>query len=114
MKCINTFLIVVLLLFSNISMGAGSGGKLISSVEVTDTFFTVYFYDARLISETCQEINKVVFWKSDYPNGYNSMLSVALASFASSKKVTMWFSGCKAGPWGATLPKAESIVITNL
>lgn len=99
--------------FSSIA-ATGSGAKTIDSVEVTDAFFTVYFSDGAATSDNCQQSDKVVFWKTDYPNGYSSMLSTALTAFSAGKKVTMWFNGCKIGPWNQTLPKADSIVITNL
>lgn len=91
-----------------------SGVMQIASVEVTEAFFTVYFANGPAKSDDCQQSDKVVFWRTDYPHGYSTMLSTALAAFSANKKVSMWLNSCKIGPWGPTLPKAESIVITHL
>lgn len=91
--------------------GTGSGTKSIDRVEVTDIFFTVYFSDGAAANDGCQQADRVVYWRADYPSGYGSMLVTALTAHSSGKKVTMWFDGCKTGPWGLTLPKAQSIVI---
>lgn len=90
-----------------------SGEFNILRVEVTDTFFTVYTASGPITNDNCEDGYKVVFWRTDYPNGYDSMLSVALAAHMGNKKVSMWLDGCKMGPWGKTLPKAGSVVITG-
>ena len=93
--------------FAPISVSAvGSGEFNILKVEVTDTFFTVYSRSGPVTNDNCEDGTKVVFWRADYPNGYDSMLSVALAAHMGNKKVTMWLNGCKSGPWGKTLPKS--------
>ena len=104
-------IIALLGAFSQNSAAVGSGDFNVLRVEVTDTFFTVYSASGAVTNDNCQDGTKVVFWRSDYPSGYDSMLSTALAAHMGGKKISMWFSGCKAGPWGSTLPKAESIVI---
>ena len=109
MKNIYALLLVAFLPF-NIH-AAGSGEKYILKVEVTDSFFTVYSENGAIGNEGCEDSAKVVFWREDFPNGYSSMLSVALSAHMAGKKVTMWLNGCKSGPWGKTLPKAGSIVV---
>ena len=88
-----------------------SGNVMISKIEVTDSFFTIYAAATPVVSDNCEDASKVVFWRTDYPNGYDSMLSVALAAHMANRKITMWLVGCKPGPWGKNLPKADSIVV---
>lgn len=114
MKLIQTLIFVGLLAVasgSNAAVGSGDFG--IAQVEVTDTFFTVYSSSGPIVHEKCQDANKVVFWRSDFPNGYETMLSTALAAYMGNKNVSMWLNGCKAGPWGLTLPKPITIVVKN-
>lgn len=92
--------------------GVYVGPVSISQIEVSDSFFTLYL-NAPIANEGCQEFDKVVLWKSDYPNNYNLLFSTALAAFSSDKKITMWVNGCKNGPWGATLPLPATVVITK-
>lgn len=92
--------------------GVSAGPLLISNIEVSDGFFTLYF-STSIANDGCQEADKVVFWKSDYPNNYNLIFSTALAAFSSDKKITMWVNGCKNGPWGKTLPLPFTVVITK-
>lgn len=89
----------------------GSGEFNILKVEVTETFFTVYSASGTVISDDCQDGSKIIFWRADYPKGYESMLSTALAAHMGKKKVSMWFNGCKMGAWNQMLPKPESIVV---
>lgn len=88
-----------------------SGNISIDRVEVTDAFFTIYSASGPVVNDNCEDSGKVVFWRADYPNGYDSLLSVALSAHMSDKKISMWLDGCKSGPWGKTLPKAGSIVV---
>lgn len=90
-----------------------SGPRSVARVEVSEAFFTVYFADAGGPNDGCQQTDKVVFWRADFSGSYKEFLSVALVAAAGNKKVSMWFNGCKLGPWGATLPKPESIVVIN-
>ncbi|WP_345880987.1 hypothetical protein [Shewanella algae] len=114
MKLLNKITAVGMLAFAPACFSAvGSGEFNILKVEVTETFFTVYSASGAITNDTCEDGSKVVFWRTDYPNGYDSMLSVALAAHMSNRKVTMWLDGCKPGPWGKTLPKAGSIVVTG-
>lgn len=108
--------IMALALLSPITALAGnySGLKTLRAVEVSDAWFTVHFADGNPVHPGCQQADKVVYWRSDFPNGYNTLLSTALAAYASGNKVSMWFGGCKAGPWGPTLPKAETLVIGTM
>ena len=94
-------------------MAASSGVRSILRVEVTDTFFTVYSANGDIGNEGCQDSAKVVFRRGDYPQGYDSMLSIALSAHLSNRHITMWLNGCKVGPWGKTLPKAGSIVVLS-
>jgi hypothetical protein len=95
---------------ANLAMAVGSGPKSIAKVETTDIFFTVYFSDGDIANTGCNQANKVVYWRSDFPK---SLLATALTAFATGKKVEMWVNGCKASPWGPTLPIPQSIVVTN-
>lgn len=98
---------------TNLAMAVGSGPKSIAKVETTDIFFTVYFSDGDIANTGCNQANMVVYWRSDFPNSYSTMLATALTAFATGKKVEMWVEGCKASPWGPTLPIPQSIVVTN-
>lgn len=114
MKLLNKVAAIGMFTFAPACFSAvGSGEFNILRVEVTDAFFTVYSASGPIASDNCEDRSKVVFWRADYPNGYDSMLSVALAAHMGNKKVSMWLDGCKAGPWKQTLPKAESIVLTG-
>lgn len=111
MKLYQKLVFICLMGFSLCSFAGVSSGQVnISYVEVTDSFFTLYFGKG-ITHENCQEGSKVVFWREDYPNGYDSMLSTALAAHMAQKKIHMWVHSCKLGPWGKTLPKAQSVVI---
>lgn len=114
MELVRRIFAIGMFVFASASYSAvGSGEFNVLRVEVTNTFFTVYSGSGPITNDNCEDGNKVVFWRADYPDGYNSMLSVALAAHMGNKKVSMWLDGCKAGPWGKTLPKAESIVVTG-
>ena len=89
----------------------GSGEFNILKVEVTDTFFTVYSASGSVMNDGCEDGSKIVFWRTDFPGGYDSMLSVALAAHMGNRKVSMWLDGCKVGPWGKRLPIPRSIVV---
>lgn len=105
-----------LLACANIAAAVGSGPKSIAKVEVTDIFFTIYFSDGAIPNTGCDQADKVVYWRSDFPNSYNSLLSTALTAFATGKKVEMWVAGCRAGPWAPSspsLPIPQSVVATN-
>ena len=110
MKIIHA-LFLLLILTSSRAHSAGSGEIDILRVEVTDRYFTVYSANENIGTEGCQDQGKVVFWRDDFTTGYDSMLSAGLAAHMVNKKITMWLNGCKAGPWGKTLPIAASIVI---
>ena len=99
----------MLLLFSlNLNAAVNSGHQTITQFEVTNTFFTLYF-GANIPNDGCEDRTKVVFWADDYPKGYASMLSTALAAYISGKQISMFLHNCKDGPWGSTLPFAQSI-----
>lgn len=112
MKLIKFIMIMGGFVFSSLCYSAvGSGEFNILRVEVTESFFTVYSASGPINHDNCEDGNKVVFWRADYPNGYDSLLSTALAAHMSKTKVSMWLNGCKTGPWGKTLPKADSLVV---
>ena len=114
MKQLTRLILLPLLCVTTHVYSAVSSGEFnISSVEVTDTFFTVYSASGPVSSDNCEDNAKIVFWRDDYPNGYDSMLSSVLAAHMGDKKVSMWLNGCKSGPWGKTLPHAESVVVTK-
>ena len=98
---------------SHVFAGVSSGSFSIARVGVTNSFFTVYSASGEVTHEGCDNGDKVVFLRTDYPDGYDSMLSVVLAAYMGNKRVFMWFNGCKTGPWGLTLPFASSIVVRD-
>ena len=104
-------IVALLFLLSSLSFAGGSGSHKLLKVEVTETYFTIYSADGDFNKESCDVGNPIAFKRSDFPNGYDSMLSTALAAHASGKKIIMWFSGCQASPWSGTMPKPTSIVI---
>lgn len=106
-------LVSLMTVASTSNAGVGSGDFGIARVEVTETFFTVYSSSGPITHENCQDAGKVVFWRTDFPNGYETMLSAALAAYMGDKNVSMWLNGCKAGPWGQTLPKPTTIVVKD-
>ncbi|UTW46443.1 hypothetical protein KFE80_06070 [bacterium SCSIO 12696] len=114
MNLLRNILAISMLAFTSVSFSSvGTGEFNILKVEVTDTFFTVYSASGAVANDGCEQADKMVFWRADYPNGYDSLLSVALAAHMGNKKITMWMDGCKLGPWGKALPKPGSIVVTG-
>lgn len=103
----------VLFTCANFAMAVGSGPKSIAKVEATELFFTVYFADGEIANTGCNQANMVVYWRSDFPNSYSTLLATALTAFSTGKKIEMWVDGCKASVWGPTLPIPQSIVVTN-
>ena len=99
-----------LLLIPALSFAGNSGERQISRVEVTEDFFTVYAASP-FEKETCDVGSPIAFKREDFPEGYKSMLSTALAAHMANKKITMWFNGCQESPWSGTMPKPTSIVI---
>ncbi len=88
---------------------ADSGSRLIERVEASDVWFTLHPESVFNNTESCEDSSKVVFWASDFPQGHDQILSTALSAMMANKKISMWFNGCKMGPWGKTLPKASTI-----
>jgi hypothetical protein len=112
----SNYFIVVSVLFlcltSVCDAATGSGFIKIQSVEVSESFFTIYSASGDVANDNCEDASKIVFWRVDYPNGFDSMLSTALSAHLANKRISMWLDGCKAGPWGKKLPKASTIVIS--
>ncbi len=102
--------LMLLIISLNLNAAVNSGHQTITRFEVTDTFFTLYF-GGDISNDGCVDQTKVVFWAADYPVGYNSMLSAALAAYMSGKQISMFLHNCKVGPWGSTLPFAQTINI---
>lgn len=102
---------VILTVWSQASYSLNSGKFKIEKVEATDRFFTLYSASGPVNHDGCEDGEKIVFWRDDFPNGYQSILSLALAAHASNKEVSAWLAGCKNGPWGKTLPEPGSLVI---
>ncbi|BFM10152.1 hypothetical protein R50072_03050 [Simiduia litorea] len=109
--------IKLLIAFAVFSLGlpcfaaVGSGDFSILKVEATDTFFTLYPTSGSVQNDGCEDGSKVVFWRTDFPTGYDSALSIALAAHMGNRKVSMWLDSCKVGPWGKRLPIPRSIVV---
>ena len=104
--------IIVILFFLPLTAFAGPSGKRqILQVEVTDVFFTVYSAGAEFNKESCDVGNPIAFKRADFPDGYDGMLSTALAAYMGGKEIEMWFVGCQQSPWSGTMPMPSSIVI---
>jgi len=106
---------LILLFFNSTQVFSGnSGTRTISRVEASDTFFTIYSSGTAFDNtEGCEDTTKVVFWAVDAPDGHKKMMSLAISAMMSGKQVSMWFNGCKMGPWNKTLPTPTTINIYN-
>jgi hypothetical protein len=96
----------------------GSATTKIDRVEVSDTGFNIYSSGSEFGASNCaggdnSTINSVIsFARADFPNGYASLLSVAMAAHMGKKDVSMWYVGCQVSPWNdGNMPKPSTLVI---
>ena len=106
-------IIFLLILFPLAAISGASGVRHIEQTGVTDTYFAIYSADGEFNRDTCDSGSPVVFYKTDFPEGYASLLSAALSAQMGGKGVEMWFVGCQTSPWGGTMPKPNSLFIKN-
>jgi len=104
---------LILLIVPMIAIAGSSGDRKLLQVEVTDVFFTVYSVSTPFANEACDVGNPIAFRREDFPGGYDSMLSTALAAYMGGKKISMWFNGCQPSPWTGTMPQPTSIIIKD-
>ena len=114
------YLLASLFMLPFTAVANGSYPILIDRIEVSDTGFNMYSSGGDFTAANCADgskstVNSVIsFRQTDYPNGYDNILSVALAAQASRKKVTMWYSACQPSPWNnGNMPKASTLVIRS-
>lgn len=114
MKYFTIILMLCLVLFSvNAFAAGGSGSRSVQHIQTSDIWFAVYPDTPFDNPDGCEDTSKVVFWTEDFPQGHSQLLSIAMSALMSDKLASMWFSGCKLGVWGKTLPKAHTIKITK-